>query len=38
MIKTLSIKGRTLEIKNFYEGISRLDFKLCNKNLELKII
>ena len=34
MIKTLNIKGRTLEIKNFYEGISRLDFEeLCNQNL-----
>ena len=34
MIKTLNIKGRTLEIKNFYEGISRLGFEeLCNQNL-----
>ena len=34
IIKTLNIKGRVLEIKNFYEGVSRFDFKqLCDKNL-----
>ena len=33
-IKTLEIKGRKLEIKNFYEGVARFDFKeLCDKNL-----
>ena len=32
--KTLSIKGRDFEIKNYYEGISRFEFKdLCDKNL-----
>ena len=32
--KTLNIKGRVFEIKNFYEGISRLNFKeLCDQNL-----
>ena len=34
IIKTLNIKGRVLEIKNFYEGVSRFDFnQLCDKNL-----
>ena len=33
-IKILNIKGRTFEIKNFYEGISRFNFKeLCDQNL-----
>ena len=33
-IKTLNIKGRVFEIINFYEGISRFDFKeLCDQNL-----
>ena len=32
--KTLNIKGRDFEIKNYYEGISRFDFKdLCDRNL-----
>ena len=32
--KTLNIKGRDFEIKNYYEGISRFDFKdLCDQNL-----
>ncbi len=32
--KFLNIKGRVLEIENFYEGISRFDFKqLCDQNL-----
>ena len=32
--KTLNIKGRKLELKNFYEGILRLNFEdLCNRNL-----
>ena len=32
--KTLNIKGRVFEIKNFYEGISRFNFKeLCDQNL-----
>ncbi len=32
--KILNIKGRDFEIKNFYEGISRFDFKeLCDQNL-----
>jgi cell division protein ZapE len=32
--KTLNIKGRVFEIKNYYEGISRFDFKeLCDQNL-----
>jgi len=30
----LNIKGRVLEIKDFYEGISRFDFQeLCDQNL-----
>ena len=33
-IKTLDIKGRKLEIENFYDKIIKFDFKeLCNKNL-----
>jgi len=32
--KTLNIKGRGFEIKNYYEGISRFEFKdLCDQNL-----
>jgi len=32
--KILSIKGRKLNIKNYYQGIARFDFKdLCNKNI-----
>ena len=32
--KVLLIKGRKLEIKNYYDGISRFDFKdLCNRNI-----
>ncbi len=32
--KILTIKGRIFEIKNYYEGISRFDFKeLCDQNL-----
>ncbi len=32
--KILNIKGRVFEIVNYYEGISRFDFKeLCDKNL-----
>ena len=32
--KNLDIKGRTFEIKKFYEGVSRFDFKdLCDQNL-----
>ena len=32
--KTLNVKGRVFEIKNFYEGISRFNFKeLCDQNL-----
>tara|TARA_Y100000287_G_scaffold91044_1_gene72517 strand:- start:98 stop:1153 length:1056 start_codon:yes stop_codon:yes gene_type:complete len=32
--KILNIKGRVLEIKDFYEGISRFDFQeLCDQNL-----
>ena len=32
--KILKIKGRTFEIKNFYEGISRFNFnELCDQNL-----
>ena len=32
--KILSIKGRDFEIKKFYEGVSRFDFKeLCDQNL-----
>ena len=30
----LNIKGRRLEVENYYEGISRFNFnELCNKNL-----
>ena len=30
----MKIKGRTFEIKNFYEGISRFNFnELCDQNL-----
>jgi len=33
-IKILEIKGRNLEIKNFYEGIVKFNFyELCDKNL-----
>ena len=33
-LKILNIKGRDFEIKNYYEGISRFDFKdLCDQNL-----
>tara|TARA_B100001063_G_scaffold222520_1_gene229041 strand:+ start:37 stop:1083 length:1047 start_codon:yes stop_codon:yes gene_type:complete len=33
-LKILEIKGRKLEIKNFYENVIRFDFdELCNKNL-----
>ena len=32
--KILNIKGRRLEVENYYEGISRFNFnELCNKNL-----
>ena len=32
--KTLNIKGRDFEIHNYFEGISRFDFKdLCDRNL-----
>ena len=32
--KILSIKGRKFNIKNYYQGIARFDFKdLCNKNI-----
>ena len=32
--KILSIKGRKFNIKNYYEGVARLDFNdLCNKNI-----
>ena len=32
--ESLEIKGRIFEIKKFYEGISRFDFKdLCDQNL-----
>ena len=32
--KILEIKGRKLEIKNFYEGVIKFDFEeLCNRNL-----
>ena len=32
--KILEIKGRNIEIKNFYEGVVRFNFEeLCNKNL-----
>ena len=32
--KNLNIKGRTFEIKRFYEGVSRFDFQdLCDQNL-----
>jgi len=31
---TLSIKGRKLTIKNYFDGIARFDFKeLCSKNI-----
>ena len=34
IIKTLEIKGRKLEIKNFYEGVAKFDFnELCDRNL-----
>ena len=34
IVKTLEIKGRKLEIKNFFKGVARFDFKeLCNRNL-----
>ncbi len=34
LTKILNIKGRDFEIKNYYEGISRFDFKdLCDQNL-----
>ena len=33
-LKNLIIKGRKLEIKNFYENIAKFDFdELCNRNL-----
>jgi len=33
-VKILEIKGRKIEIKNFYEGIIRFDFQeLCDRNL-----
>ena len=33
-IKTLDIKGRKFEIKNFFDGIIKIDFdEICNKNL-----
>ena len=33
-LKILEIKGRKLEIKNFYDNVIRFDFdELCNKNL-----
>ncbi len=32
--KILNIKGRDFKIQNYYEGISRFDFKdLCDRNL-----
>ena len=32
--KTLEVKGRTIEIQNFYENISKFNFnELCNRNL-----
>jgi cell division protein ZapE len=32
--KIISIKGRKFNIKNYYDGIARFDFKdLCNKNI-----
>ncbi len=32
--KILNIKGRNFQIKNYYEGVSRFDFKeLCDQNL-----
>ena len=32
--KILNVKGRRLEVENYYEGISRFNFnELCNKNL-----
>ena len=34
MLKTLNIKGRKLEIENYYEGVSRFNFnELCSRNL-----
>ena len=34
LLKNLNIKGRTFEIKRFYEGVSRFDFQdLCDQNL-----
>ena len=34
IIKILNVKGRELEIKNFYEGIAKFNFKeLCDRNL-----
>ena len=34
LYKILSIKGRNLEINNYFEGISRFNFKeLCDRNL-----
>ena len=33
-IKTLEIKGRKIEIKNFYDKVAKFDFsELCDKNL-----
>ena len=33
-IKILEIKGRKIEIKNFFDGIMKIDFdELCNRNL-----
>ena len=37
--KILNIKGRDFKIQNYYEGISRFDFKdLCDQNLGAEII
>ena len=34
ILKTLNIKGRKLEIENYYEGVSRFNFnELCSRNL-----
>ena len=34
LLKNLNIKGRTFEIKRFYEGVLRFDFQdLCDQNL-----
>ena len=34
ILKTLEIKGRNLEIKNFYDGVAKFDFgELCDRNL-----